>query len=92
MRRADDELIDRSVYLWFIQARMLGSPVSGPLIQEKATSSFILILINILLKPATAGLKILKLGMVYVGYIFKVNLYQQINLPWNNSKQNFRNL
>ena len=36
MRKADDELLDRSVYLWFVHARMLGSPVSGPLIQEKA--------------------------------------------------------
>ena len=35
MQRADDELLDRSVYLWSIQARTLGSPVSGLLIQEK---------------------------------------------------------
>ena len=36
MRKADDELLDHSVYLWFVHARTLGSPVSGPLIQEKA--------------------------------------------------------
>ena len=36
MWKADDEVLDRSVYLWFTQARAQGSPVSGPLIQEKA--------------------------------------------------------
>lgn len=37
MRLADDEKLDEAVYLWFIQKRSLGIPVSGVILNEKAT-------------------------------------------------------
>ena len=37
MRLADDEKLDEAVYLWFIQKRSLGIPVSGVILSEKAT-------------------------------------------------------
>ena len=36
MRVADDDSLDRAVYLWFTQERSNGCPISGPLIMEKA--------------------------------------------------------
>ena len=36
MRVADDDSLDRAVYLWFTQERAKGCPISGPLIMEKA--------------------------------------------------------
>ena len=37
MRLANDEKLDEAVYLWFIQKRSLGIPVSGVVLSEKAT-------------------------------------------------------
>ena len=37
MRLADDERLDEAVYLWFIQKRSLGIPVTGVVLSEKAT-------------------------------------------------------
>ena len=36
MRVADDDSLDRAVYLWFTQERAKGCPISGPLIKENA--------------------------------------------------------
>jgi len=36
MRKSDDNSLDKAVYLWFIQERSKGTPISGPLIMEKA--------------------------------------------------------
>lgn len=36
MRMSDDCALDKAVYFWFIQERSKGTPVSGPLIREKA--------------------------------------------------------
>ncbi len=36
MRMSDDDALDKAVYLWFIQERSKGTPVSGPLIMAKA--------------------------------------------------------
>ncbi len=36
MRAADDDNLDRAVYLWFTQERSKGNPISGPVIMEKA--------------------------------------------------------
>lgn len=37
MRLADDEKLDEAVYLWFIQKRSLGIPVTGVVLSEMAT-------------------------------------------------------
>ena len=37
MRLADDEKLDKAVYLWFIQKRSQDMPISGPVLCEKAT-------------------------------------------------------
>ena len=37
MRLADDEELDKAVYLWFIQKRSQDMPISGPVLCEKAT-------------------------------------------------------
>ena len=36
LKLADDEQLDRALYAWFIQQRSTGTPISGPLPQEKA--------------------------------------------------------
>ena len=36
LKLADDEQLDRALYAWFIQQRSTGTPISGPLLQEKA--------------------------------------------------------
>ena len=36
MRLSDDDALDKAVYLWFVQERSKGTPISGPLIMEKA--------------------------------------------------------
>lgn len=33
---ADDEQLDKALYAWFIQQRSTGTPISVPLLQEKA--------------------------------------------------------
>ncbi|KAL2085001.1 hypothetical protein ACEWY4_020519 [Coilia grayii] len=38
MKPAHDEQLDQAVFLWFSQQREKGVPVSGPMLQEKATS------------------------------------------------------
>ncbi|KAL2079919.1 hypothetical protein ACEWY4_023712 [Coilia grayii] len=38
MKPAHDEQLDQAVFLWFSQQREKGVPVSGPTLQEKATS------------------------------------------------------
>lgn len=40
MRLADDDDLDRSVYLWFTQQRAKGTPVSGPVLMEKFSTLF----------------------------------------------------
>ena len=40
MRLADNEKLDEAVYLWFIQKRSLGIPVSGVVLSEKATQFY----------------------------------------------------
>ena len=37
IRLADDEKLDKAVYLWFIQKRSQDMPISGPVLCEKAT-------------------------------------------------------
>ena len=36
MRLANDEELDKALYLWFIQKRSIGMPMSGPILCEKA--------------------------------------------------------
>ena len=36
MRQANDNALDEALYLWFVQQRSLGAPVSGPILCEKA--------------------------------------------------------
>ena len=36
LKLADDERLDKALYAWFIQQRSTGTPISGPLLQEKA--------------------------------------------------------
>ena len=36
MRLADDEKVDEAVYLWYIQKRSQGIPITGPILREKA--------------------------------------------------------
>ena len=36
LKLADDEQLDLALYAWFIQQRSSGTPISGPLLQEKA--------------------------------------------------------
>ena len=36
MRMADDDPLDKAVYLWFVQERSKSIPISGPLISAKA--------------------------------------------------------
>ena len=36
VRRADLEELDKAVYLWFVQQRCKGTPISGPLLMGKA--------------------------------------------------------
>ena len=36
LKVAHDEQLDNALYAWFIQQRTSGTPVSGPLLQEKA--------------------------------------------------------
>ena len=36
MRLADNEKVDETVYLWYIQKRSQGIPVTGPILREKA--------------------------------------------------------
>ena len=36
MRLAKDEALDQALYLWFVQKRSMGMPVSGPILCEKA--------------------------------------------------------
>ena len=37
MRMAADDKLDEALYLWFVQKRSQGMPVSGPVLSEKAT-------------------------------------------------------
>ena len=36
LKLADDEQLAKALYAWFIQQRSSGTPISGPLLQEKA--------------------------------------------------------
>ncbi len=36
VRRANDEVFDNAMHLWFTQERLKGTPLSGPLVMEKA--------------------------------------------------------
>ena len=36
LKLADDELLDKALYAWFIQQRSTGTRISGPLLREKA--------------------------------------------------------
>ena len=36
MRLADDEKVDEAVYLWYVQKRSQGIPITGPILREKA--------------------------------------------------------
>ena len=36
LKVAHDEQLDKALYAWFIQQRTSGTPISGPLPQEKA--------------------------------------------------------
>ena len=36
LKLANDEQLDKALYAWFIQQRSAGTPISGPLLQEKA--------------------------------------------------------
>ena len=36
LKLADDEQLDKALYAWFIKQRSTGTPISGPLVQEKA--------------------------------------------------------
>ena len=36
LKLADDEQLEKALYAWFIQQRSTGTPISGPLLQEKA--------------------------------------------------------
>ena len=36
LKLADDERLDKALYAWFIQQRSTGTPISGPLLLEKA--------------------------------------------------------
>ena len=43
VRRADLEALDKAVYLWFVQQRCKGTPISGPLLMGKALQLYPLI-------------------------------------------------
>ena len=36
LKLADDKQLDKALYAWFVQQRSSGTPISGPLLQEKA--------------------------------------------------------
>ena len=36
LKLAEDEQLVKALYAWFIQQRSTGTPISGPLLQEKA--------------------------------------------------------
>ena len=36
LKLADDEHLDKALYAWFIQQRSTGTPISDPLLQQKA--------------------------------------------------------
>ena len=36
LKVAHDEQLDKALYAWFVQQRTAGTPISGPLLQEKA--------------------------------------------------------
>ncbi|KFD47645.1 hypothetical protein M513_11436 [Trichuris suis] len=36
MKKAQNEEVDQAVYVWFMQKRAMGQPISGPLLCEKA--------------------------------------------------------
>ena len=36
LKLANDKRLDQALYTWFIQQRSTGTPISGPLLQEKA--------------------------------------------------------
>ena len=40
MKEAQFETLDKACYIWFLQQRSKGAPVSGPLLQEKALQLF----------------------------------------------------
>ena len=43
MKRAKFDELDKAVYLWFIQQRCKGTPVSGPLLMSKALQMYPLV-------------------------------------------------
>ncbi len=36
MKSAENEKLEEAVYVWFIQCRSKGDPISGPMVREKA--------------------------------------------------------
>ena len=40
MQKANDSALDEALYLWFLQQRLLGAPISGPILCEKALQLF----------------------------------------------------
>ena len=43
VRRANLEALDKAVYLWFVQQRCKGTPISGPLLMGKALQLYPLV-------------------------------------------------
>ena len=46
VRRADLDKLDKAVYLWFVQQRCKGTPISGPLLMGKALQLYPLLYTN----------------------------------------------
>ena len=43
VRRSDFQELDKAVYLWFIQQRCKGTPISGPLLMSKSLQLYPLV-------------------------------------------------
>ena len=80
LKLADDEQLDKTLYAWFIQQRSSGTPISGPLLQEKAKHSSTQLNTEVAdheFKASTGWLKKFKTRMASGTSVFKVRNFQQ---------------
>ena len=82
MKRAKINELNKAVYLWFIQQRCEGTPISGPLLMSKALQLYPLVYPNDTspntFKTGMGWLRDLRIGMGYEPYQCKVNLFLQL--------------